>query len=278
MKFRSLVACAAILSSPQVFSADIAREVFQPDNANSSFAEIGVSFVTSQLPLVGFNGQTLEESGDTVNSLHIGLEGRFEYKGLFFEFIENSFSDVTLGFDAYSTENSHHELIATSLFSEIVRKDITGFESIEDRKGDVNAGIRSSYYLGNSIVQFELVSDIVDSHNGVVGALQFGHQAQYRNWNLYGLVGVRYFSDNVTDHLFGVSAEEATDTIAEYEAGEGFMPTIHLGATIPINEKWVFRTTAEYTKFPNAVANSPLAQDDSMYVIQAGVYYVLHGG
>ena len=129
MKLRSLLTAAAIFSSPQVFGADIAREVFQPNDADSSFAEIGLSVVTGQVPLVGINDQTLEESGDTTMSLHIGLEGRFEYKGFFLEFIDNSFSDVTLGFDAYTTENSHHEVIVTSLFSEIERDNEMGTSS-----------------------------------------------------------------------------------------------------------------------------------------------------
>lgn len=278
MNFRSIFAAALLLGSPYAYSADITREVFQPDDANSSFADIGISLVTGKLPLIGFNGQNLDESGDTINSLHIGLEGRFEYKGFFLEFIENSFSNVTLGFDAHTSDNSHHEVILTSLFDKITRDDIEGFETISDRKEDVNAGIRSSFYFDKSIVQLELVSDINDSHNGVIGALQFGHQTQFRNWNVHGLVGVRYYSESVVDHLFGVSDDEATETIATYNAKDGFMPTIQLGATLPLNEKWIFRTNAEYSRLPDSVSDSPLAQGDYTYAVQAGVYYVLYGG
>ena len=278
MKTRSLAAAALLLASPLAFGGDIAREVFQSEDGSHSFAELGVSLVTGKLPLVGFNDQSPEDSGDTINSLHIGLEGRFEYKGFFLEFIENSFSNVTLGFNAHTSDRSHHEIILTSMFADVERDDLEGFESVTDRKEDINAGIRSSFYFDKNIVQLELVSDVNDSHNGMIGALQFGRQTQLRNWNVHGLVGVRYFSDNVIDHYFGVSADEATETIAAYKATDGFMPTLQLGATLPLNEKWIFRTTAEYSRFPGTVSDSPLAQGDYTYAVQAGVYYVLYGG
>lgn len=274
---RSLCAVAALLTCVQAPAADIAREVQNPGVGNGSFGEIGLSLATGKLPLVGFNDQSLEDSGDQIYSLHIDLEGRLEYKRAFVEAIEDSSSNLTFGFNAYTSPENSYDVILTSLFGDIDRSDIAGLETIQDRNADIYAGVRSSYYFGNSIAQLELVNDISGEHGGVVGTLQFGHQAQVRNWNFHTLFGLRYYSDNVMDHLFGVSSAESTDAISAYQAGDALMPSIQVGATLPLNEKWIFRASAEYSKLPSAVTDSPLAQGDSTYSLKGGVYYVIHG-
>lgn len=274
MKIKLIGSAIALLVSLQALGADIGREIQNSGNGKGTFGEFGVSFVAGSEPLVGFNGQTLETSGDLRLGIHANFEGRVEYKRAFVEVIQNSFSDVTLGFNAYSTETTNHEIILNSYFSDVKLSEVVGFESIEYREGDTNAGIRSAYYFGNSIVQLELVADVNDSHNGVIGTLQYGRQAQYRNWNFHGLLGARYFSDSVVDHYFGVSAQEATAALPEYKAGSGLMPSIQLGATLPLSEKWIFRANAEYFKLPSEVSDSPLAQGDSMYDLAIGFNYV----
>lgn len=277
MKYQYIAAAVFALSSLQAGAADITRQVQQPDSGGSSFIDFGISFATGKLPLVGFNGQDIEDSDDRLHNLSLGFEARLEYKRFFVETIDNSFSNITLGYNAHATEKSNTELILTSLFGYIERDDITGLESITDRDGDISAGIRSSHYFGDSIVQVELLSDIANAHNGISASVQLGHQKQIRNWNLHGLVGLRYFSDNLLDHYFGVSADEATASLPTYNANSGFLPIIQLGATKPLSEKWIFRTTAEYARIPDEVVNSPLAQGDTAYTLMAGVYYVLHG-
>lgn len=277
MNYQTIAAAIIAFSCLQASAADIAREVQQPAAGGSVFVELGLSLATGQLPLVGFNDQSLEESDDTIISLYVGLETRLEYKGFFAEIIENSFSDITFGYNALATDDTSVELILTSQFSDIERSEVVGFETIKNRDGDFGAGFRSSHYFGNSIIQFELVNDIVDSHNGVIASVQLGHHKQIRNWDVHGLVGVRYFSDDVVNHYFGVPADEATATLPAYSSGSGLMPSIQLGATKPLSEKLVFRATADYAKLPTEVVDSPLAQGDSIYSVTGGIYYVFQG-
>lgn len=277
MKYRHFTFIALLIGCAPAMAADIARAIHTPADGSDAFAELGITLGTGKIPLVGFNDQELEDSGDTIYSLGVGLLGRLEYKGYFVEFIQNSFSNATLGKSLWRKDNSEVELIFTSLFERTSRRDFTGLETITDRKGDFNAGLRGSYYFGDRILQFELVHDIVDSHNGSMISLQFGKQALIRNWNVHALLGVRYFSKDIVNHLFAVSATEATADIPEYSAKDGFTPSIQLGAAIPLNENWIFRGVAEYTKLPDSVSQSPLAQGDDLHTISAGVYYVFGG-
>lgn len=277
MKYQHVVLAALLLMATHTMAADIAREVHSPSDGNAAFAELGIVLGSEKLPLIGFNGQSLQNSGDPVGYLSIGLAGRLEYNRFFAEFIENSFGNATLGARAWTGDNAEVELIVTSLFDHINRKGIEGFESITNRKADLNAGLRTSYFFGDGIMQFELVHDIINSHNGFTGSIQLGQQAQARNWNLHLLAGMRYFSKDVIDHLFGVSASEATADIPAYRAKHGFMPTIQIGAALPLSERWVFRAVAEYSRLPDAVSDSPLAQGSDLYNVQGGVYYVFGG-
>ena len=275
-KVAAALAAGAMLAHPGVIAGDIAREVQQRNFEYGSFAELGVMVAASSLPLIGFNDQSLEKSGDDQISLHIGLQGRFEYKRFFIEAIDDSFSNVTLGINIKSTENYSLDILGTQSFDGVERNEEVGFESISDRDGDFGLGFRNSFYRGDNIFQYEIVADTSGAHDGIMVAFQYGRQFQYRNWNFHSLLGVRYFSDKVMDHYFGVSEQESTATLESYEAKDGFLPSVLFGATLPLSEKWLFKAVAEYSRLPESVIDSPLAQGDDMYLVQAGFYRVLY--
>lgn len=278
MNYQAFVASLLMLASLPAIAAEVTREVSTPRNKNEAYAEVNLSLVSGKQPLIGFNNRdSIEESNDTVQGLNLALDARLQYKRFFIDFNEDSFSNLSLGVVLTSSDQASVELIASNLFNDIKRNDVAGLESINKRKGDLNIGIRSSTYRGNNVFQFELMGDVSDAHSGVVGAVHVGKNIQIRNWNLHGLLGVRYFSDDVIDHYFGVSSDEATASIAEYVADDGVMPSVQIGASLPINEKWVFKTKAEYSHLPDSVSDSPLAQGDSVYSAQIGFAYVFGG-
>jgi outer membrane scaffolding protein for murein synthesis (MipA/OmpV family) len=121
------------------------------------------------------------------------------------------------------------------------------------------------------------MADVSNAHEGVIGAVHVGRQKQIRNWNLHGLLGARLFSDKVADYYMGVSPDEATADIPEYRAKAGVLPSIQVGATLPLSEKWIFETQVQYTHLPDSISDSPLAQGDAIYAAQVGVSYVFGG-
>lgn len=261
---------------PAAHAADIAREVSEQGSSTESFLEISLSISSFTLPLIGLNDQDLEESGDSINGLEIGLEGQFGYKNIFVEFFSDSFNDVTFGYTAVSNERYNLDLIANNLFGSVERDDRAGFESVEERDGDVNLGVRGNWYSGDNLLQVEVLRDVSGAHDGVNGSVQVGRQFQIRNWSLHALAGVRYFSRKVVDHYFGVSQQEATPSIQAYSADHGFLRSALLGATLPLNEKWLFRASADYSYLPESVQDSPLAQGNEVYFFRLGFHRVLY--
>lgn len=259
-------------------AADIAREVVTLNDRSDGYAEISFAVGAGKEPLIGFNDKdSIEESDDQLNFLNIGIDARLRYKDVFIELVEGSFSNITLGYIASTSDTGSLELIGTNVFNPVERNHVPGLESVNDRDGDFNLGFRSSAYRGNTVFQLELMADVSGSHEGVIGAAHIGRQKQIRNWNLHGLLGARLFTDEVADYYLGVSAEEATATLPEYKGKAGLLPTVQLGATLPLSEKWIFEAQAQYTHLPDNISDSPLAQGDAIYAAQLGVSYVFGG-
>jgi outer membrane scaffolding protein for murein synthesis (MipA/OmpV family) len=278
VNIRLLVAPFLVLTSLSASAADIAREVVTSSDRSDGYAEFSFMLGTGREPLIGFNGKnSIEESDDQINFLNLGLDARFRYKDVFIELVEDSFSNITLGYIVSTSNSGSLELIGTNVFDIVERDEIPGLESINDRDGDFNLGFRSSTYRGDSVFQFELMADVSNAHEGVIGAVHVGRQKQIRNWNLHGLLGARLFSDKVADYYMGVSPDEATADIPEYRAKAGVLPSIQVGATLPLSEKWIFETQVQYTHLPDSISDSPLAQGDAIYAAQVGVSYVFGG-
>ncbi len=265
-----------LFGNSTVHSADIVREISHTGPGSGNFVEINLSLGASRLPLVGFNDQDIEDSNDLDGALILDLNGRLEYKNFFGEFLTESFNDVTLGHNLFNSDKFSLDFIGTQMLEMISRNDQPGLTSIEDRENDFNLGLRGNWFSGDNMAQLELVHDVNNAHDGLIGSIQYGKQYQFRNWHLYSLGGVRYFSSNVIDHFFGVSEQESTADLPIYRAGEGFFPTLQLGAAIPLNEKWIFRATAEYAYLPGSVRDSPLAQGDDIFAIRVGFSRALY--
>jgi len=278
MNIKIVVALVLTLTSFQALCADIAREVVTSSDRSDAYAEFSLSVGVFKLPLIGFNDEEdIEKSDDTTTDLTLALDARFRYKRFFIDVVQDSFNNLALGLVLANSDQGSTELVLVNVFDDIERDAIVGFESITQRDSDANLGFRSSMYRGNNIFQIELMGDVSDSHKGVMGALHLGRQKQIRNWNLHALLGFRYFSDRVIDHYFGVSTDEATELLPEYKADAGLLPSLELGATLPLNEKWLFKTRARYHSLPESVVDSPLAQGDDFYFANLSVAYVFGG-
>lgn len=278
VNMRLLWAVLPALVSFQAFAADNSREVIETGDTRDAFVEIRLLLSSDRIPLIGFNDQdTVEESTDSINGVALLIDTRFRYKNVFLEAVSDSFSNITLGYSLTGPGRGNIDLIASNLFFDVERSQVPGFESITDRDADINLGVRSSISSDNNIAQFELTTDVSNSHSGVVGSIQVGRQQQIRNWNLHALAGFRYFSDNVIDHYFGVPSNEATATVQEYKGEAGLMSSLLVGATLPLSEKWLFNVQAEYIFLPDSVAESPLAQGDVAHSVGIGIGYVFGG-
>lgn len=271
-----VAACAVpmclLLNVQTAHSADIAYKIRQGPDTSVSF-ELGFQAIAADIPIVAWVGE--DPADPTGGELEIGLifNGRAEWKGLFAETNSNSFNIFALGYSPWSNENTSVDLLISEGLGPY-DPGIGEFASVENRSSDLVAGIRATHHFENTLIQLEAYSDISGKHDGQMAALQVGQFRQVKNWNLHGLIGARYFSGNMLDYYFGISEEESTANIPQYEASGGTLATLEIGATLPLTEKWIYKSTVEGLYLPDSVSASPLADDRLGGIFSTSVTYV----
>lgn len=253
-------------------AADIAHEVRQGSGQTSGFLELGLRTSINRLPIVGLTNSE-DDPTDTVLGLGVAINGMFEWRGFFTEAIFDSFGGLTLGYRAYQSDRGNFEVVVSNTLATL-SADTDGFESIEDRDADIVGGFRSTLYFPNSILQLSLLSDVSSKHNGLSASAQWGRFWQVRNWNLHAMIGARYFSNQLADYYFGVSADEVSEQTQLYTAGGGTMAELEFGATLPLSEDWIFRSGLQIFRLPDSVFDSPLTLDREAYIFANSISYV----
>lgn len=267
--------CAHALMLNTIHAADIATEVRQKiDGDTTGFLEFSSALSYFRVPIVGFADDSDQRPQDARGGLHLGLSGMLEWRGFFIEAVQESSSNGAIGYNAWENDSSRVALLLTSQIGGYGPADVTGYESVRDRDSDLQFGLRSTHYRDNNIVQLELLGDVTGRGGGLIASWQFGHFWQVRNWNAHALLGMRYFSSNTIDYYFGIDADEISALTPRYQADSGFLTSVEVGAALPINEKWVFRTAASIERLPDSVAESPLVKGRVAYDLNVGVYYV----
>lgn len=253
-------------------AADISREVRQGVEQTHGFLELGLNVGYFRLPIAGLIDSDYEPS-----EAHLGLglviNGMVEWRGFFAEALYDSFGGVTVGYRALRNENSTLELVLTNTFAEL-DPEAAEFDSVQKRDPDIVFGLRSSWYLPNSIAQLSLLSDVSSTHNGFTASAQWGRTWQARNWNLHAMLGMRHFSRKVTDYYFGISPSESNDVTPVYNAKAGTMAELDFGAAVPLSENWLFRSGLQVYRLPGSVVDSPLTSERVAYEFSTGLFYV----
>lgn len=243
-----------------VHSADIAYEVRQGSDATLSL-ELGIQLYATKIPIVGYTSEDPDDPiADEIGATLL-IAGRAEWQGLFLELVAESFTVGALGYKLWEGDRTTFDLILTDGGIGGFDPGIGSFESVEERGSDAVIGLRSSHKFDSTLAQLELYSDVSGKHDGQIAALQLGRFKQIRNWNIHGVVGLRYFSDKMADYYFGISEEESTASIPRYQASGGMLSRLEIGATIPLSEHWIFKSTVEGYYFPDSFSDSPLTND-----------------
>ena len=145
---------------------------------------------------------------------------------------------------------------------------------LEERDLDAQLGPRFTWYGDNNRVSFSITQDISDRHDGYSASATYLHEWQLQNWLLTGRAGVIFISDKMANHIVGVSAAEATASIAQYKAdSSGHLLGLALKAEYPVSEHWIFETSATISEFSKEFDASPITSNDSVTTLVTGLKY-----
>jgi len=263
----TIIVVVTSLLGPAI-AADVARDIRggrQDEGADfAGYIEIGTHAAVGQIPVVGAENA----------EVRLTLGGHVRAKGFFLDFLTESYNRGQVGYNLYSGDTWSFDLIATGSPDGIDTTLSNELDGLRDRSGAVESGLRVTGFTGPLIVQFEALSDISGEHDGGILSGSVARSYLWRNWNVHWLLGARYLSSETTNFLFGVDASEASERFPEFSAGAGVTYVTEIGATLPLNQYFVFRGTARYWSLPDSIANSPFIEDDNYSEVSGSVVFV----
>jgi len=75
---------------------------------------------------------------------------------------------------------------------------------------------------------------------------------------LYPQLGLERRSAAYVQHLYGVSAAQATGSLPAYQASASTVPVLSLHASLPLQGPWALQLQGRYRAWDSAVRHSPL--------------------
>lgn len=210
---------------------------------------LGVSTEVQPLPIVAYEGERLTWRGPSLQYKVTGL-GRNQ-------------AGWQIGIDLAPNELDTEE-----------SSNLTG---IEDRDFSVLAGVSYSLPVAYGNYQFQAQTDISGKHDGQRLTASFERTLinhPQRKWAVTGGLEVEYLSDNYADYYFGVTANEASQSIyTAYSVDSVIQPAATLGGYYLFNQKWRLIANARIQSLSSEIKNSPIVDSSASINGFVGVIY-----
>lgn len=272
-RFRTLGLFSVLftLGSHPTWAGDIDSDIIRGQfTGDGGYFELGARALAGNSPIVG-----VPKNGDTAKAALISVSGRYQLGAGFVELDE--IGGLNVGLNFFAGDNWWLDAVISQAHGAIDPEDINALRNsaLREREADLPVGLRATGYLGSTLVQITVLSgDLRDNHNGQTVSAKVGRHWQQRKLNYHWLVGAVYDSDKVTHYYFGIDPNQSDANFMAYVADSSLRLFAELGLTLALTEKWVLRGKAQYTHLSDAIADSPIIEDDYASVAAVALNYV----
>jgi outer membrane scaffolding protein for murein synthesis (MipA/OmpV family) len=143
-------------------------------------------------------------------------------------------------------------------------EDNPAYASLGDRDRAIEAGAQVGARLpAGFFTRLALLQDISDSHGSHEWDLQLYRRDTFGPLRLLSSIGIQYQDQKLVNYYYGTPA---------YTAGNAWGAELELIATYPVGNWGLFAGTRSYW-FDDQVSNSPLADDNKIIQLFAGLGY-----
>jgi MipA family protein len=264
------------LLAPNLWAADLSTDIRKgagdPQAGEGNYLELGFSLGAVRSPYFGVPEGNKKGEVNAMGSLDLNL--RYQYKSFFAEAFSQSLEQFTFGYNFISGDRWSLDAVALQQHSAISEDESKDFKGLKKRKEDFMAGLRTTGYYGNYIVQLHALTDISEVHDGQVYSLKLARRWQYKNWNFHAIQSESYRTRRVVDYYFSVEPEDASEKFPAFEASDGFTHTTEVGVTYPLSQKWVFRGLLRHIELDKQWTGSPLILSGHGDLLLASFSYV----
>jgi outer membrane scaffolding protein for murein synthesis (MipA/OmpV family) len=145
-----------------------------------------------------------------------------------------------------------------------VADDNPAYASLGDRDRAIELGAQIGARLPKeNFVRLALLHDISGAHESHEWDLQFYRRDTFGSVRLLSAIGIQYQHRDLVNYYYGTPT---------YQADAAFGAELELIATYPVGDWGIFAGTRSYI-FDNEVSDSPLAEDNKIIQLFAGVGY-----
>ena len=154
-------------------------------------------------------------------------------------------------------------------------EDSLALAGMEDRESTLMAGLGFRYEIPggvNFLLRYE--HDVLDNIGGGSATARLSKGFQAGRFRFSPQLQVNWLSADLTNHDFGVAAEEATFTRPAYDTGSSISYEAGLSSFIELTEDWIIFLNVSAEFLPNEISDSPIVGDDQVIKGFAAITYV----
>ena len=154
-------------------------------------------------------------------------------------------------------------------------KDSSALAGMDDRESTLLAGLGFRYEVPggvNLLLRYE--HDVLDKIGGGSATASISKGFQAGIFRFSPQLQVNWLSADLTNHDFGVAAEEATFARPAYNTGSTVSYEAGISSFIELTEEWriILSVSAEF--LPDEITDSPIVADDQVFKGFAAITYV----
>jgi outer membrane scaffolding protein for murein synthesis (MipA/OmpV family) len=146
-------------------------------------------------------------------------------------------------------------------------------EGMRRRDWTIQMGASVGRMLGP--VRLDLVgqTDVLGENGGQEYTFKLALPFRGDIWQLVPQIDAKYQSDDLVNHYFGVTEEEARPGRPAYAPGGATTLGASLNASLRINPKWYLTATASLDFLPDQISNSPIVDTERTARLWLGIAY-----
>ncbi|MEC4727288.1 MipA/OmpV family protein [Shewanella sp. D64] len=158
-----------------------------------------------------------------------------------------------------------------SLFTTEEQEPVIG--PLETRRFTYLAGLEAFIYTRAGIINFSLAHDMLNVHQGTEAQLKWIYNLPIQDWNFEFALKLDWKSEEIVDYYYGVRESESPYWNQEFKARSALNTGIELTSSYVITQHWDLLFLARYTHIADAIADSPLLNEEYTSTFYIGSSY-----
>lgn len=159
-------------------------------------------------------------------------------------------------------------------FGNLDPDDNAAFRGMNERKGELEGGIGATWITPYALISARISSDISGRSNGQELLLWADFPIIKDNLLVMPGMGLMVRSHNMANYYFGgISASEATPERPQWDTGTTVSPMVAIITSYRFSPHWVGMVAANYERYDDDIADSPIVQHSGELYGILGVGY-----